>query len=262
MVVAFGYLFKDMHIHRTSNGTVQQIIRVPLTYAPKNKLLLRADVDPDTTKLDAITLPRMAFEMMPGMQYDEDRRLPPLEKWVVKDDTNPNKVKRQYIPVPYNINFNLYIYVNQVEDANKIMEQILPFFTPDWTVSINIFSELNLSFDIPIIIGTPTLEDKYDGQFKDRRVMIWTIPFVMKTYYLGPVKSKSIIKFAHTRFFFGDANDVGNTDIQSSILVQPGLDANGNPTSNAAASIDANLINIDDDFGYIETYTSGPVGFE
>ena len=264
-VVAFGHLFDDISIQRTNaNNVVQQIIRVPLTYAAKNKLLLRADQDPDATKDDAIVLPRMAFEMLPPFSYDGSRKLPALEKYAHKHDTIPNKLRRQYVPVPYDINFNLYIYVNNLEDGNKIIEQILPFFTPDWTISMNLITDMDLTFDVPIVLRSVSPDDThFDGQFNQRRVMIWTLSFVMKTYFLGPIKNKPIIKFAHERIFFADnvTDAVGNTDAVGEIIVSPGLDANGDATSNASITVDANVIFVDDDYGYIESFSSGPISF-
>lgn len=267
LTAAFGTLFNEIYIARTTDGNTNQVIRVPLTYAPKNKLLLRADQDPDATKMTAITLPHMAFEMMPDFQYDGTRRQPPLEKFVVKDASFPNKLKRQYIPVPYNINYNLYVYVNNLMDGQKIIEQIIPFFTPDWTVSINHIPEMGLAFDTPIILKSVQMDDNhFDQQFVERRVLVWTLSFVVKTYFLGPIKSKPIIKFAHERFYFSETVEeqagTSNVNAQSIISVTPGLTANGEPTSNSAITVDANTIYVDNDFGFIEAYTNGPIRFE
>jgi hypothetical protein len=267
MTAAFGTLFNEIYFHRFGDdGSIAQIVRVPLTYAPKDKLLLRAAADPDATKEMAITLPRMAFELIPPFSYDGTRKLSHLTKYVMKDETQPNKLKRQYIPVPYDLTYNLYVYANNIEDGNKIIEQILPFFTPDWTLSINIIPEMDVTLDIPIVLSGVTLEDKYDGNFIDRRVLVWTLTFTMKTYFFGPIKSKPIIKFAFERFIVPPVGTdtsaaVANSDILQTIQVSPGLDANGNPTSNAAITVDANTIYVDDDFGFIETFSSGPITF-
>ena len=265
MVKVFGTLFNDIHIQRTNaNNEVQQIIRVPLTYAPKNKLLLRADKDPDASKDVAIVLPRMAFEMV-GMSYDGRRKQANLEKYISIHDNQPNRLKRQYTPVPYDLTFNLYIYVNHLDDGDKIIEQILPFFTPDWTVSVHMIPEMQVTKDIPIVLQSASLEDKFDGEFKDRRVLVWTLTFVMHTYFFGPVKSKPIIKFVKERFFIAGTNEVANSSNNSShgmIEVKPGMDANGAATSNASLSVDANTIYATNTFGYVESFTSGPVVFD
>jgi len=267
MVAMFGTMFNDIHFHRyAADGSVSQIIRVPLTYAPKNKLLLRADVDPDATKEAAIVLPRMAFEIIPPFRYAAERRMSHMTRYVVRDDDNSNKLMRQYIQVPYDMNFNLYVYVNNIEDGNKIIEQIIPFFTPDWTLSVNIIPEMGISLDIPVELKNVSFEDKYDGNFTDRRVFIWTLSFTVKTAFFGPIKSKPIIKFAHERFIISSTSDiddsVANTDVLQEIVVSPGQDANGVATSNASLTVNANTIFANTDFGFIEEFTSGPISFE
>ncbi len=262
MVIIFGTVFNDIIIHRTaSNGAINQVIRVPLTYAPKNKLLVKADIDNDSQKPIAMTLPHMAFEMMTDISYDGGRKLPGLNKFVIKDNDAPNKLKRQYVGVPYQIPFNLYVYANHIEDGNKIIEQILPMFTPDWTVETEIIPEMGIKLDIPITLqGGIQLEDKFDGKFTDRRILIWTLPFMMKTMFYGPIKSKPIIKFANENFYF--ESPIANNSPEGVLAVRPGLDANGAPTSDANVSVDANTIFIDDDYGYVETFSSGPIQFE
>ena len=265
-IIAFGKLFSDMRIRRRDpNGTVEQVLRVPLTYAPKNKLLLKADVDQDATKTAAVELPRMAFQLMPNMQYDGSRKLTNLNKMVWLDSEQPNHLKREYVPVPYNLNMELYVYVNHITDGNKIVQQILPFFTPDWTVNILFVDETGLTFDVPIILTSVEMDDSHWGDtFTERRVLIWTLAFEIKTYFLGPVKSKPIIKFAKERVALTSNNlPLDDTsDIVSQITVSPGLDSAGNPTSNSSATIDQNIIIATDDFGYIETFQEGRVIYE
>lgn len=263
MVIAFGRIFEDMKIERfDAQKNVTQVIRVPLTYAPKNKLLLRADQDPDALKTAAVELPHMAFEISPNFEYDGSRKLSPLEKFVRLDMNDANRMKREYVPVPYNMTMNLYVYANKIKDGNKIIEQILPFFTPDWTLNIEFVPDMNLSFDVPIILTNLSLDDAHwDGNFTDRRVLVWNLSFLMKTYFLGPVKSKPIIKFPKTRFIIApDAssnNDViANTDILAQINTHPGMTSNGEPTSNAAISVDPNVIYATNTYGYIESFSS------
>lgn len=265
MVIAFGRLFDGIHIER-SNGTTNQLVRVPLTYAPKNKLLFRADQDPDNLKTAAIELPHMAFEVASDFIYDGDRKLPPLERLVNLDTADANKFKRQYVPVPYNLHFNLYVYVNHISDGAKIVEQILPFFTPDWTLSLQFIPEVGLNLDVPIILQSVSMDDNHwDGAFTQRRVLVWTLSFVMKTYFFGPIKSKPIIKFAYERFVIDPAGseEISNGDILAQVLVQPGMMANGSPTSNAALSVDANTIYATNTYGYVETYSAnGNIAWE
>jgi hypothetical protein len=258
MVVYFGTVFNDVRITRTDGeGNPVALIKVPLTYAPKDKMLARVDSDPNIQRQAAIVLPRMSFEMT-GLAYDGGRKLNTFAAQVVKDDSNASKLKRQYNPVPYNFDFNLYIYVKNAEDGTKIIEQILPFFTPDWTATVNLIPEMNIAMDIPIILDSIGVEDSYDGQFQERRAIIWTLSFTVKGWIYGPIVSKPIIKVANTQFFVptggSSANTVqavGNTDVIGRITVTPGLLANGSPTTNASATIPWQQIEVDDDFGFI-----------
>ena len=258
MVVYFGTIMNDIRITRTdSEGNPVALIKIPLTYAPKDKMLSRVDSDPAITRPTAIVLPRMSFEMT-GLAYDGSRKLNTFAAQVVKDDSDASKLKRQYNPVPYNFDFNLYIYVKNAEDGTKIIEQILPFFTPDWTATVNLIPEMNIAMDIPIILDSIGVEDSYDGQFQERRAIIWTLSFTVKGWIYGPIVSKPIIKVANTQFFVpyggstaNTAEAVGNTDPIGRITVTPGLLANGSPTTNAAASVPWQQIEVDDDFGFI-----------
>lgn len=258
MVIYFGNIFNDIHITRTdANGDISHLMKVPLTYAPKNKMLLRVDADPTLDRQTAIQLPRMSFEMT-SMKYDGDRKLNTVGKNAVKDDTNANKLKRQFNPVPYNFDFNLYIYVKNAEDGTKIVEQILPFFTPEWTATVNLIPEMNVAMDLPIIMNNISMEDKYDGAFSERRVLVWTLNFTIKGWLYGPIVSKPIIKISKMQFFVPPGNrtsnvastEVGNTDVIGRITVTPGLLANGSPTTNSTLSVNTSIIEIDDDFGF------------
>jgi hypothetical protein len=216
-------------------------------------MLTRFENDPNIDRETAVLLPRMSFEMS-SVSYDGSRKLNTLGKIAVKD-SDTNKLKYQYNPVPYNFDFTLYVYVKNAEDATKIIEQILPFFTPDWTSTVNLIPEMNVSMDIPITLNNISIEDTYEGDFKERRALIWTLNFTLKGYIYGPVKKAKVIKFANTTFYIPTVENlrtaVGNTSPSDRVTVAPGLDANGNPTSNASISIDRNLIEADDDFGFI-----------
>lgn len=255
-VIYFGTLFNDIHITRTnSTGQTTHLLKVPLSYAPKEKMLVRLENDPAINRETAVLLPRMSFEMT-SLAYDSSRKLNTLGKIAVKD-TNANKLKYQYNPVPYNLEFSLYVYVKNAEDGTKIIEQILPFFTPEWTSSLALIPEMDVTMDIPVVLNSISIEDTYEGDFKTRRALVWTISFTMKGYIYGPIKKNSIIKFANTSFYIpgGNITDlrdaVGNTSPIDRVTVAPGLDANGNPTSNASISIDRSLIEADDDFGFV-----------
>jgi hypothetical protein len=256
-VILFGTLFNDIRITREDkDGNVVDLLKIPLSYAPKEKMLARFENDPEINRPFATLLPRMSFEQI-SMEYDGTRKLPTVGKITVKDPDNPNKLKYQYNPVPYNLKFRLYVYVKNAEDGSKIIEQILPFFTPEWTVTVRLIQEMNIVMDIPVILDNIAIEDSYNGNFQDRRALIWTLDFTLKGYLYGPVKKTGIIKFANTNFYIPNVPDgelktaVGNTDPVERVTIRPGLTANGQPTSNLANSITLSEIEADDDFGYI-----------
>lgn len=255
MVIVMGNMINDLQITRTDNeGNTLALIKVPLSYAPKNKMLARIDADPALNRQTAILLPRMSFELG-RISYDGTRKLNTISRHVKKDDTDANKLKAQYNPVPYNFDFNVYVYVKNQEDGTKIIEQILPFFTPDWTVTVNLIPEMNVAMDIPItLMDIQGPEDRYEGPMPERRTIIWTLSFQMKGYFFGPITSKPIIKVSKTQFYVppGQISDsVGTSDILGRITVTPGLDANGNPTTIANNSIPWSQIEVDDDYGFI-----------
>lgn len=255
MVIVMGNMINDLQITRTDNdGNTLALLKVPLSYAPKNKMLARIDADPGLNRQTAILLPRMSFELG-KITYDGTRKLNTISRHVKKDDSSANKLKAQYNPVPYNFDFNVYVYVKNQEDGTKIIEQILPFFTPDWTVTVNIIPEMNVAMDIPItLMDIQGPEDRYEGPMPERRTIIWTLSFQMKGYFFGPITSKPIIKVSKTQFYVPPgqiADSVGGGDFLGRITVTPGLDANGNPTTSANNSIPWSQIEVDDDFGFI-----------
>jgi hypothetical protein len=262
-IILFGTLFNNIHISRTDkNGQITMIERVPITYGPKDKMLTRVVQDPNIDRQTATyPLPMMAFEMT-GFDYDGSRKLQTVNRIAVVDPDNADKNKYQYVPVPYNIGFQLSILVKNAEDGNKIVEQILPYFTPDWTTSVHLIPEMNVNMDIPVILNRVNLEDVYEGDFKERRSLVWTLDFTMKGYLYGPVKSKKIIKFSNTEFFVVKGDMVANTTNPSVsfIQIQPGLTANGQPTSNSSLSIPVANIVATDDFGYVTNITEQDYG--
>ncbi len=240
----FGTLFNNIHINRVNeNADAVQTFKVPIAYAPKDKILARLVADPNLDRPVAITLPRMSFEMR-APYYDSTRKISNLNRITRQE----NGVKSVYSGAPYNINFSLYIYVKNVDDGTRIVEQILPYFTPDYTVTVNIIDEMSIKTDIPISLSSVEMIDEYEGNFDQRKVLIWQLDFVMKTYFYGPVSSPKVIKFTNNSIL----NLATNTEMET-ISVQPGLTANGEPTSNISLSISYLDINGDDDYGYITT---------
>lgn len=256
-IVVFGRIFSDIEIERTINGNRTQIMTVPLTYAAKEKMLTRVATDPNIDRQTAIILPVMSF-VMDGIKYDGSRKLSTVTRISAKN-VNDNKLSYAYNPVPYNIDMKLYVYVKNNEDGTKIIEQILPFFTPDWTITMNLVPELGITQDIPIVMNNVTFEDSYDGDFKERRAIIWTLDFTIKAYFYGPVRTSGIIKFVNTNIHIATTNtaaqSVGVDPASARVTVQPGLLANGSPTTNSQLTIPYSQISIDDDYGYVTVVT-------
>ena len=196
IVVSFGTLFNNIQIVRkNSAGTVVQAMKVPLAYGPQQKFLARINADPALGAKVAVTLPRLGFEMT-GITYDPTRKLNRVQKFrKVKTSANDSdKLDTQYMPVPYNINFTLYAMAKNSDDALQIVEQILPFFQPDYTLTINDMADMGIKRDVPIILNDVSYEDNYQGDFTERRAIIYTLGFTAKFYLYGPVTSTSVIK--------------------------------------------------------------------
>ena len=263
-VILVGTLFNNIRITRfDSQGNQTSLIKVPITYAPKDKMLARVIQDPAIDRPTAtIPLPAISFEMG-KMQYDGTRKLNTIGKVSARDLTDANKFKYQYNPVPYNIEFKVYIYAKNAEDGTKIIEQILPYFTPDWTTTVNLIPEVEVTMDIPVLLNNVGYSDTYDGAFTERRAIIWTLDLILKGYIYGPVKKSGIIKFVNANFYIPDVEDlklqtaVGSTPLAEKVTVQPGLAANGNPINyfggpnNNLGTIAYSSIEADDEYGYI-----------
>lgn len=259
-VILFGTLFNNLYINReNSAGEVIQTMKVPLSYGPKEKFLARLEGNPTLDREIAIVLPRMAFEMV-DLSYDPDRKMQTLQKIIATGDSN-DSVKYMYAPVPYNIQFNLYVMTKNAEDGTRIIEQILPYFTPSWTSTVNILPEMNHKIDVPLTLDSVVSEDTYEGDFLTRRAIIWTLSFTMKGQLFGPVRDSGIIKEVDvnitvppTGVSAQNANPT-NSPTTLNIDIRPGLTANGQPTSNASLSVDASQISRDDNYGFIIDFT-------
>ena len=195
VVVAFGTIFNNINIVRTnSSGAVTQSMKVPLAYGPKQKFLTRLREDPNLNKKVALTLPRIGFEIS-GISYDPSRKLNSVQKVKKTNDSTDGKtLSSQFMPVPYNMDFELVVMAKQSDDALQIVEQILPFFQPDYTITLNDNSSMGTTRDVPIILSNVTYADEYEGSFEDRRVITYTLSFTAKFYLYGPVTDQKVIK--------------------------------------------------------------------
>lgn len=266
--IAFGDLFNDIKVERYDNdGNHQQTIPVPLAYGPKEKWLVRQKQDPDLDRPTAIQLPRMSFEIV-SMQYDSQRKLATTQKNRAYDKNDPNKLLSQYAPVPYDINFQLNIMVKNANDGVAIVEQILPFFTPEWNITVNTIPDMGISRDVPLVLNDVTNEDIYEQNFEERRSLIWTLDFTMKAYIYGPIRKSGLIKKTIINFYAvtdGDSVDItddaiANTAVSSRVTTIPGVTSDGEPTSNTELAIDYREVEETDDYGFasnVEFFTSG-----
>ena len=196
VIVAFGTLFNNIHLVRKNNsGTIIQTMKVPLAYGPRQKWLQRLDQDPSLDNKVAITLPRLGFEIQ-NLSYDTTRKLNRVQKFrkVKSSADDSGKLDSQYMPVPYNIDFGLYVLSKQSDDALQIVEQILPYFQPDYTVTMNDMPDMGIKRDIPIVLTNVGYEDDYQGDFTARRSIIYSLDFTAKFYLYGPVTSAKVIK--------------------------------------------------------------------
>lgn len=259
-IIVFGTVFNDIYINRTNNtGEIIQTLKIPLTYGPKDKVLARLEQNPEMNNQVGIVLPRISFEMT-SMEYDTTRKLNTLNKLTKQSATagTDDEVKYQYQPVPYDMKFEMSILVKNAEDGTRIVEQIVPYFTPDFTVSVNIVPEVDNARDVPIILDSISSQDQYEGSFEQRRVLIWTLQFTVKGWLYGPTKKSKLIKYAETTFRLPTDVATGNTTNTSNNIVvasQPGMLANGSPTTNASATVAYSEIISTDDYAIINTIT-------
>jgi hypothetical protein len=210
-VIAFGTLFNNISIkHTNSSDQVVSVIKVPLAYGPTQKFLARLNQSPDLNKPTSLTLPRMSFEFT-GLTYDPSRKVTTTQTFVVKDPTDGSETKKAYMPVPYNMQFELSIMTKLNDDALQIVEQILPYFQPSYNLTVELVEEIKEKRDIPIILENVTMQDDYEGDFSTRRVLLYTLRFTAKTYLFGPTSSatRDIIKSAKVSYLTG--TDLTNT---------------------------------------------------
>lgn len=229
-IVAFGNLFNNINIDRKDeNGNVIQTLKVPLSYAPRQKFLARIETleSGDGKREIQVILPRMAFEML-SVEYDPSRRISLLQKNRTVNNTSTT-ANMQYAPSPYNINVALYVYVKNQDDGLQILEQILPYFNPDFNLTINAIPELDIKNDLPILLENVSYDDQYEGEFTQRRAIIWTLNFTLKLNFYGPISREGIIKRVNVDFF--NQPDLTEKIQTYSVTVDPTDATAGNVTS-------------------------------
>lgn len=266
-IILFGTLFNNIYVNRVQFNEkaksldVQQTLKVPLTYGPKQKYFQRTNSDVDLNQPFATIFPRMSFEMV-GFNYAPERANNSLNR---HRGVNNGAVSSMYEPSPWDIDFTLYIAVHHAEDATQIIEQILPYFRPEWTTTIELSEDMKWENDVKLNLRSVSMTDTYEGDMNSRRVQIWTATFNMKAWLLQEVRNhgggdgSGLIKRVQLDFH-SVPNQTPMPPIpvdmepQEIIHVQPGLTATGEPTSNINNSIPWNLIGPDDDYGFIIDY--------
>ena len=226
-IVAFGNIFNNIHIDRLdSSGNITQTLRVPLAYSPKAKFLARIAAQPNSFEQSFQTfLPRLGFEMI-SLTYDPNRRVSLVQQNRALNGSSTSTLNAQYAPSPYNVSMVLYAYVKNQDDGLQIIEQIMPYFNPDFNLTINAVPALNIKNDLPIILDSINYEDEYEGDFTARRAIIWTLNFTLKLNFYGPINAQSLIRTA-------TINSFNNPDMTSKIQTY-------------TAAIDAGLVPGDD----------------
>tara|TARA_R100000152_G_C6717145_1_gene143723 strand:+ start:97 stop:849 length:753 start_codon:yes stop_codon:yes gene_type:complete len=192
VVIGFGSLFNDIKIIRkNSDGSTKESIRVPLSYGPKEKYIRRIQQMSsisDTTKVQ-ITLPTMGFNIT-GIAYDPARKTNKLRQ--TKYQKSDGNVEYNYNETPYNISFGLYAFSRNMDDNLQIIEQIAPYFSPEFIVTVK-QNNINSKVDIPIVLNGIDTVEEYEGDFDTRRNITTSFEFTAKTYVYSPVKTSSII---------------------------------------------------------------------
>lgn len=240
-VSGFGKLFSNIYVvRRHASGTEKERIKVPLAYGPAEKYLVRTEEDPTLNRGFSIKLPRMSFQIT-NIQYDPSRKLNTIKKNVQPVEGQQGTVIRQYQGVPYNISMDLSILCKYIDDANQIVEQILPWFTPGYTITVNTIPEMNYKDDISVILNAVNLTDNYEENWTTRRDIVWTLSFTIKGIFYGPIVDKKIITKVQTDFY----NVSRNVDLEGNIT---GLSRQSRHTTEALPDSGE----YDEDFGYIE----------
>jgi hypothetical protein len=249
-VIAFGSLFNNISIKHTNNSNqVVSIIKVPLAYGPTQKFLARINQSPNLNKPIQITLPRMSFEFT-GLTYDSTRKSTTTQSFLVKSTEDSSKVKKAYLPVPYNMQFELSIMSKLNDDALQIIEQILPYFQPAYTMTVDLVDAINEKRDLPVVLENITMQDDYEGDFTSRRVLIYTLRFTIKNYLFGPVSSatKDIIKKSTISYITGDFGSTPVREVVYSVEPRAIKNYTGVVITNISKdiSIDTVLIEVND----------------
>ena len=250
-VISFGTLFNDIHIrHKDQSGKSISNMKVALAYGPMQKFLARIEQQADLNRATAITLPRMSFEMT-NIAYDATRKASITQTFKASDGTNLRKV---FMPVPYNIGFELNILVKLNDDALQIVEQILPFFQPSFNLTVDLVSVIGEKRDISVVLDNISFQDDYEGDFATRRALIYTLSFTAKTFFFNHIAQtpEGLIKKVQLDYYSDTNTRTAKREQRYTVLPKAKQDYN---EDNVIDTADDLLIEPGDDFGFTESST-------
>ena len=248
-VISFGTLFNNIELKKTVDGQVLETEKVPLAYGPKQKFLYRLQGNPTDGRKVAITLPRIYFEMT-GIDYDASRKTPATQKYKTVINDNGNEVRTQYVPVPYNISFEVGILCKSQDDGLQILEQILPFFQPSFSMSLKFIPDMDEVRDVAVVLNNVDFEDDWEDDFSTRRSITYSMQFTCKSYIYGPYTKADVIRKSRIIETIGDTN-VNKRHVELSYTPKAKTDINQDGQVTAA---DDALVTADDDFGFNEGF--------
>jgi len=241
-VIAFGTLFNKIQIRKTDDsGNVVSVIEVPLAYGPTQKFLARLEQSPDLNKPFQMNLPRMSFEIS-GINYDSRRKTTITQTFLSHSISDKSDIRKAYMPVPYDIDFELSIMTKQNDDMLQVIEQILPYFQPSYNLTVDLIESIGEKRDIPIILNSINMQDDYEGDFSTRRALIYTLRFTAKTYLFGPVSadnaSSDIIKKVSIGFVSGESNKSPTRELTYTVEPQATKNYTGTIVTNISNDVE------------------------
>ena len=252
-VIAFGTLFNDIHVqHDDGAGNVISDVKVPIAYGPRQKFLARITQQAELNKATQITLPRMSFEIT-NIAYDSTRKAGITQTFKAKDINN-NQMKKVFMPVPYNLGFDLNILVKTQDDGLQILEQILPFFQPGFNISIDLVKSIGEKRDIPMVLQNISQLDDYEGDFSTRRALIYTLSFTAKTFFFNFIAQtpEGLIKKVQLDYYSNTNTRTAKREQRYTVVPKPKQDYNDDGVIDTN---DTPFIEPGDDFGFTETST-------
>ena len=239
-IIGFGTLFNEITVkHTDGSDNDVSVIKVPLAYGPTQKFLARLEQVSDLNKPVQMSLPRMSFEFV-GLNYDSGRKSSTTQTFITRLESDKKEVRKSYLPVPYNMEFELSIMTKLNDDMLQIIEQILPYFQPSYTLTIDLIENIGEKRDIPIVLEGISMSDNYEGDYTTRRSLVYTLRFIAKTYLFGPISdpSKDIIKKVSIGYIAGNQSETPSRELTYSVEARATKNYDGNVVTTLAKDID------------------------